>query len=187
MRVSGLPHSFSPLGRWQVRWPRARRPRGQCRPAAGAGPGHVHARRPDRAGAHRLQLGPRARARRPQRPAAARHVRPAVHGHRRDGQPGDRALPLADRAVALDVLEQNYEYDLLEPDKLLRKYVGRDVTLVRLVQDGGDHAAGGSEGAAPQLQQRARSGRSATRSSPACTPITSASPSCRAISTRGRR
>ena len=31
----------------------------------------------------------------------------------------------------LDVLEQNYEYDLLEPDKLLRKYVGRDVTLVR--------------------------------------------------------
>jgi hypothetical protein len=35
------------------------------------------------------------------------------------------------------VLEQNYEYDLLEPDKLLRKYVGRDVTLVRLVQDGG--------------------------------------------------
>ena len=33
----------------------------------------------------------------------------------------------------LDVLEQNYEYDLLEPDKLLRKYVGRDVTLVRLV------------------------------------------------------
>jgi hypothetical protein len=38
----------------------------------------------------------------------------------------------------LDVLEQNYEYDLLEPDKLLRKYVGRDVTLVRLVQDGGD-------------------------------------------------
>lgn len=31
----------------------------------------------------------------------------------------------------LSVLEQNYEYDLLEPDKLLRKYVGRDVTLVR--------------------------------------------------------
>src|SRR4026209_1139800 len=29
------------------------------------------------------------------------------------------------------VLEQNYEFDLLEPEKLLRKYVGRDVTLVR--------------------------------------------------------
>ena len=34
----------------------------------------------------------------------------------------------------LRVLEQNYEYDLLEPDKLLRKYVGRDVTLVRTRQ-----------------------------------------------------
>lgn len=29
------------------------------------------------------------------------------------------------------VLEQNYEFDLLEPEKLLRKYVGRTVTLVR--------------------------------------------------------
>jgi hypothetical protein len=38
---------------------------------------------------------------------------------------------------ALGVLEQNYEYDLLEPDKLLRKYVGRDVTLVRVRQEGG--------------------------------------------------
>jgi hypothetical protein len=37
----------------------------------------------------------------------------------------------------LDVLEQNYEYDLLEPDKLLRKYVGRDVTLVRTRQQDG--------------------------------------------------
>jgi len=31
----------------------------------------------------------------------------------------------------LGILEQNYEYDLLEPDKLLRKYVGREVTLIR--------------------------------------------------------
>ena len=37
----------------------------------------------------------------------------------------------------LSVLEQNYEYDLLEPDKLLRKYVGRDVTLVRTRQNEG--------------------------------------------------
>src|SRR5258708_38007510 len=37
----------------------------------------------------------------------------------------------------VNVLEQNYEYDLLEPDKLLRKYVGRDVTLVRTRQDAG--------------------------------------------------
>ena len=33
---------------------------------------------------------------------------------------------------SVHVIEQNYEYDLLEPDKLLRKYVGRDVTLVRV-------------------------------------------------------
>jgi hypothetical protein len=33
--------------------------------------------------------------------------------------------------AALNVLEQNYEYDLLEPDKILRKYVGRTVKLVR--------------------------------------------------------
>src|SRR5262249_47453927 len=38
----------------------------------------------------------------------------------------------------VSVLEQNYEYDLLEPDKLLRKYVGRDVTLVRLRQENGE-------------------------------------------------
>jgi hypothetical protein len=31
----------------------------------------------------------------------------------------------------LSVLEQNYEYDLLDPDKLLRKYIGREVTLIR--------------------------------------------------------
>jgi hypothetical protein len=37
----------------------------------------------------------------------------------------------------LGVVEQNYEYDLLEPDKLLRKYVGRDVTLVRMRQEDG--------------------------------------------------
>lgn len=37
----------------------------------------------------------------------------------------------------LGVLEQNYEYDLLEPERLLRKYVGRDVTLVRTRTDAG--------------------------------------------------
>ena len=30
----------------------------------------------------------------------------------------------------LSVVEQNYEYDLLDPQKLLQKYVGREVTLV---------------------------------------------------------
>jgi hypothetical protein len=31
----------------------------------------------------------------------------------------------------LSVLEQNYEYDLLDPNKLLQKYVGREVTMMR--------------------------------------------------------
>lgn len=35
------------------------------------------------------------------------------------------------------VLEQNYEYDLLEPNKLLNKYVGKEVTLVRSYMDNG--------------------------------------------------
>jgi hypothetical protein len=37
----------------------------------------------------------------------------------------------------LSVLEQNYEYDLLDPAKLLAKYVGREVTLVRARQVNG--------------------------------------------------
>lgn len=35
------------------------------------------------------------------------------------------------------VVEQNYEYDLLEPAKLLNKYVGKEVTLVRSYMDNG--------------------------------------------------
>src|ERR1700686_1143013 len=37
----------------------------------------------------------------------------------------------------LGVIEQNYEYDLLEPAKLLHKYVGKEVTLVRTYQEKG--------------------------------------------------
>jgi len=40
----------------------------------------------------------------------------------------------------LSVVEQNYEYDLLDPQKLLQKYVGREVTLVRPeVESGSTH------------------------------------------------
>jgi hypothetical protein len=35
------------------------------------------------------------------------------------------------------VLEQNYEYDLLEPAKLLNKYVGKEVTLTRTYMENG--------------------------------------------------
>src|SRR5256886_5842409 len=37
----------------------------------------------------------------------------------------------------LGVIEQNYEYDRLEPAKLLHKYVGKEVTLVRSYQENG--------------------------------------------------
>ena len=37
----------------------------------------------------------------------------------------------------LGVIEQNYEYDLLEPAKLLHKYVGKEVTLSRAYQENG--------------------------------------------------
>src|ERR1043166_189148 len=37
----------------------------------------------------------------------------------------------------LAVLEQNYQFDLLDPQRLLRKYVGRDVTIVRTRQEDG--------------------------------------------------
>jgi hypothetical protein len=43
-----------------------------------------------------------------------------------------RSLTEADR---LSVVEQDYEYDLLDPQKLLHKYVGREVTLVRQEQE----------------------------------------------------
>ena len=37
----------------------------------------------------------------------------------------------------LSVIEQNYEYDLLEPAKLLHKYVGKEVTLTRSYVENG--------------------------------------------------
>jgi hypothetical protein len=40
-------------------------------------------------------------------------------------------------ASKLNVLEQNYEYDLLDPAKLLHKYVGKEVTLVHMYIDNG--------------------------------------------------
>jgi hypothetical protein len=73
--------------------------------------------------------------RRIQLPAGAVHLRfediaatvnPATVHLRSMSQPG-----------RLPVLEQNYEYDLLDPQKLLSKYVGRDVTLVRTTMEGG--------------------------------------------------
>ena len=86
----------------------------------------------------------------------------------------------------VSVLEQNYEYDLLEPDKLLRKYVGRDVTLVRTAATAARRARRRSRRGSSATTPR-RCGRSTARSSPACTPITSAFRSCRATCSRARR
>ena len=38
----------------------------------------------------------------------------------------------------LGVIEQNYEYDLLDPAKLLHKYVSKEVTLVRTYRENGE-------------------------------------------------
>jgi len=35
----------------------------------------------------------------------------------------------------LNVLEQDYEYDLLSPQKLLQKYVGKELTLIRVISE----------------------------------------------------
>ncbi|MGH9705550.1 MAG: DUF4139 domain-containing protein [Candidatus Acidiferrales bacterium] len=40
-------------------------------------------------------------------------------------------------AAKLNVIEQDYEYDLLDPQKLLQKYVGHELTLVREEKDAG--------------------------------------------------
>src|SRR5260370_2347299 len=46
-------------------------------------------------------------------------------------------FPSRDDPEKLGVIEQNYEYDLLEPAKLLHKYVGKEVTLIRAYQENG--------------------------------------------------
>ena len=64
----------------------------------------------------------------------------------------------------LNVVEQNYEYDLLDPQKLLQKYVGREVTLVRAEKDAGSTRWAETQSAAAGRQQRSRCGRSGTKS-----------------------
>ena len=119
------------------------------------GTGRFHARRSGRARRHGLQLRHRAGARRPQSAAAARHLRPEVHGHRGDGESGDRALPLAHRAVA----RQRARAELrIRPARARQAaaQVRRPRRHARAHAHGERrHARGRGEGAAPQLQQRA--------------------------------
>ncbi len=81
---------------------------GLRRHIAGGEGRRVHRRRrrrrddqgPDRTCGHRLQLEHRARARRAAGGVVPRRRRLALSRHRGDGEPGDRALPLAQRAIA---------------------------------------------------------------------------------------
>lgn len=52
-------------------------------------------------------------------------------------QPQTVALKSLTGEGSLQILEQNYEYDLMSPEKLMEKYVGRDVRLVNLSNDMG--------------------------------------------------
>ena len=120
-------------------------------------------------GRHRLQLRHRARARRPQssdrdaaRPICTSWTSP------RPSIPATVHFRSLSEPSRVSVLEQNYEYDLLEPDKLLRKYVGRDVTLVRTRRTGQRRREEERDRAACSATTTRPSGRSAARSSPAC-------------------
>jgi hypothetical protein len=50
-------------------------------------------------------------------------------------QPQTVALKSLSEPGALHILEQNYEYDLMSPQKLMEKYVGRSVRLVNMDND----------------------------------------------------
>jgi hypothetical protein len=55
----------------------------------------------------------------------------------RELEPATVQLSVLDRSARLSVLEQNYRYDLLTPEALLEKYVGRRVSLVRADEPAG--------------------------------------------------
>ena len=102
-----------------------------------------------------LQLRHRARPRRSQPPDRARHVGSALHGHRRHRQSGDRAFPIADRAVARERARAELR---VRPARA--RQAAAQVRRPRRHAD--PHASrrqhdarGGSEGAPAQLQQRA--------------------------------
>lgn len=51
-------------------------------------------------------------------------------------QPETALLTSITAPARLNVIEQNFDYDLLSPQKLLEKYVGRDVDVVRIDRNG---------------------------------------------------
>ncbi len=60
-------------------------------------------------------------------------------------QPETVHIRSLDRADALSVLEQNYRYDLLSPEKLLEKYVGKTIKVYRYNEETGTEEAFNAE------------------------------------------
>ena len=149
--------------------------------------GHDDPRRSGGAGRHGLQLGHRARARRAPAGAADRRFRSEVHGHRRDGQPGDGAFPLADRAVTRE--RARAELRIRSPRaRKAAAQVHRPGGDARAHGAAGRHdAPGRGQGRAPQLQQRAGvADRQGDRHRPPCRPHPFPR-AARTISTAARR
>ena len=134
---------------------RQSQPRDRHGPGRGR-PGLDDPRRSGRTQRHRLQLRHRARARRAQHRAPERDVRPELHGHRRDREPGDRPFSFAQRAVA----RQRARAELRIRSAGAREaaaQVRRPRRDARAHAPGERHDRGGrGHGAPAQLQQSAR-------------------------------
>jgi len=72
-------------------------------------------------------------------------------------QPETVAIRSAAGKGALRVLEQNYRYDLLEPQKLLEKYVGKDVHVIRYNKESGKDETFAATVASRQRRGQAKS------------------------------
>ena len=116
---------------------------------------HDDPRRSGRALRHGLQLGHRACARRAPAHAADGRVRFEVHGHRRDRESGDGALPVADRAGTRE--RPRTELRIRSPrTRQVAAQVRRSRGHARANgAEGRIDAAGRGQGRAPELQQRA--------------------------------
>ena len=66
-------------------------------------------------------------------PAGEQHLR--FSGVAEQIQPETVSLRSLSSAGSLQILEQNYEYDLISPNKLMEKFVGKQVKLINLNKD----------------------------------------------------
>jgi len=133
------------------------------RPPPYAGQGFVTP--PDRSiWRHRVQLDIVARTRQCANTGCPGQFRSAVHGYRGDRlcEYGAGPLTVAHGAVRVNVLEQNYEYDLLYPDKLLRSKSGarrhavRDAGESRDTRNREEEVKGGSSATTTRGRRSAR-------------------------------